>query len=139
MVRKEQIQEIKRLSYVYDEDKKATVELYAAASNNEIVMTQKSIKTKSKDKVKGKTESKGKTKSAAKKNIDSKKNHKEETQEEVTQVSYFSRACRIDSLTNAGNDFHDSLTSSFSYRSWSAFGTLTMVSVIMPFNLLIAS
>jgi len=73
MVRKEQIQEIKRLSYVYDEDKKATVELYAAASNNEIVMTQKSIKTKSKDKVKGKTESKGKTKSAAKKNIDSKK------------------------------------------------------------------
>lgn len=76
MVRKEQIQEIKRLSYVYDEDKKATVELYAAASNNEIVMTQKSIKTKSKDKVKGKTESKGKTKSTAKKNIDSKKTTK---------------------------------------------------------------
>jgi len=76
MVRKERIQEIKRLSYVYDEDKKATVELYAAASNKEIVMTQKSIKTKSKDKAKGKTESKGKTKSTAKKNIDSKKTTK---------------------------------------------------------------
>jgi len=76
MVRKERIQEIKRLSYVYDEDKKATVELYAAASNKEIVMTQKSIKIKPKDKVKGKTENKEKTKPAAKKNIDSKKDTK---------------------------------------------------------------
>ncbi len=49
MVRREQIQEIKRLSYAYDEDKSATVELYAAAANKEIVSTQKSIKTKSKD------------------------------------------------------------------------------------------
>ncbi|MGY5878966.1 MAG: hypothetical protein RTV31_01890 [Candidatus Thorarchaeota archaeon] len=55
MVRKEQIQEIKRLSYAYDEDQKATVELYAAAGNQEIVMTQKTIKSKSKTKAKGKS------------------------------------------------------------------------------------
>jgi len=61
MVRKEQIQEIKRLGYVYDEDKKATVELYAAATNQEIVMTQKSIKSK------GKTASKPDSKSKSKK------------------------------------------------------------------------
>ena len=48
MVKKEQIREIKRLSYAYDEEKSATVELYAAASNKEIVSTQKSIKTKNK-------------------------------------------------------------------------------------------
>jgi hypothetical protein len=48
MVKKEQIREIKRLSYAYDEDKSATVELYAAASNKEIVSTKKSIKTKNK-------------------------------------------------------------------------------------------
>ncbi len=48
MVRKERIQEIKRLSSVYDEEKAATVELYAEAANKEIVTTQKSIKSKSK-------------------------------------------------------------------------------------------
>ncbi len=48
MVRKERIQEIKRLSSVYDEEKAATVELYAEAANKEIVSTQKSIKSKSK-------------------------------------------------------------------------------------------
>ena len=52
MVKKEKIREIKRLSYAYDEEKSATVELYAAASNKEIVSTQKSIKTKSKSKTK---------------------------------------------------------------------------------------
>ncbi len=59
MVKKEEIREIKRLSYAYDEEKSATVELYAAASNKEIVSTQKSIKTKSKiEKSKSKTTSK---------------------------------------------------------------------------------
>ncbi len=61
MVRKEKIQEIKRLSYAYDEEKKGTVELYAAAANQEIVMTQKSIKSKSKTKTKGKKDSKKNT------------------------------------------------------------------------------
>ncbi len=55
MVRKEQIQEIKRLGYAYDEEKKGTVELFAAAGNQEIVMTQKTIKSKSKTKTKGKS------------------------------------------------------------------------------------
>lgn len=67
MVRKEQIQEIKRLGYVYDEDKKATVELYAAATNREIVMTQKSIKSKSKTPSKDKTKGKAKKKETKKK------------------------------------------------------------------------
>jgi len=58
MVRKEQIQEIKRLSYAYDEEQKGTVELYAAAANKEIVMTQKSIKSKNKTKTKGNKDSK---------------------------------------------------------------------------------
>ncbi|TFG27619.1 hypothetical protein EU528_12500 [Candidatus Thorarchaeota archaeon] len=65
MVRKEKIQEIKRLGSVYDEEKKATVELYAAATNQEIVMTQKSIKSKTK--TKGKPDSKSTTKPAPKK------------------------------------------------------------------------
>jgi len=65
MVRKEQIQEIKRLGYVYDEEKKATVELYAAATNQEIVMTQKSIKSKGKSPTKDNT--KGKKKKDTKK------------------------------------------------------------------------
>lgn len=66
MVRKEKIQEIKRLSYAYDEGQKGTVELYAAAREQEIVSTQKSIKSKSKKKTKGKTKSKGKKKPAPK-------------------------------------------------------------------------
>jgi len=78
MVRKEQIQEIKRLSYAYDEDSKATVELFAAAGNQDIVMTQKSIKPKSKTKKKEtKKDSKGKvttSRKAVKK--DTKKNPK---------------------------------------------------------------
>jgi hypothetical protein len=72
MVRKEQIQEIKRLSYVYDEEKAATVELYAAAGNQEIVMTQKSVKRKSK------TKSKDSSKSKAKKTDTKKKSSKGE-------------------------------------------------------------
>jgi hypothetical protein len=53
MVRKEQIQEIKRLSSAYDDDEqKATVSLYAQAGNQQIVSTQKSIKSKSKTKTK---------------------------------------------------------------------------------------
>ena len=67
MVRKEQIQEIKRLSYAYDEDQKATVELFAAAGNQEIVMTQKTIKSKQKTAKKGKTKSEGKKKATQKK------------------------------------------------------------------------
>ncbi|MFW9788222.1 MAG: hypothetical protein ACFFE2_01230 [Candidatus Thorarchaeota archaeon] len=70
MVRKEQIQEIKRLSSVYDEDKAATVELYAAAANKEIVSTQKSIKSKDKTKTKSSTvkqKSKSKSKKTQKK------------------------------------------------------------------------
>jgi len=72
MVRKEQIQEIKRLSSVYDEEKSATVELYAAAANKEIVSTQKSIKTKGKTKTKAsdktkKTSAKQKNKEKSKK------------------------------------------------------------------------
>jgi hypothetical protein len=66
MVKKEQIQEIKRLSAAYDEEKSATVELYAAASNKEIVSTQKSIKSKSKTKGKS-TPKKSKTKAKEKK------------------------------------------------------------------------
>ena len=66
MVHKERIQEIKRLSYAYDEEKSATVELYAAASNKEIVSTQKSIKSKSKTKVKS-SPKKEKTKTKQKK------------------------------------------------------------------------
>jgi len=66
MVRKEQIQEIKRLGYVYDEEKKATVELYAAATNQEIVMTQKSIKSKSKTTTKDNAKSKSKKESKKK-------------------------------------------------------------------------
>jgi hypothetical protein len=67
MVRKEQIQEIKRLSAVYDEEKAATVELYAVAANKEIVSTQKSIKTKSKTTTKS---------SSRKKKVDIKKKEK---------------------------------------------------------------
>ncbi|MHA1862349.1 MAG: hypothetical protein ACTSWA_01170 [Candidatus Thorarchaeota archaeon] len=58
LVHKEKIQEIKRLSYAYDEEQKGTVELYAAAGNKEIVMTQKSIKSKNKTKTKGNKDSK---------------------------------------------------------------------------------
>lgn len=78
MVRKERIQEIKRLSYVYDEDKKATVELYAAASNKEIVSTQKSIKRKQEAQAQAEAEAKAKAKarSKGKKKSDSKKNTK---------------------------------------------------------------
>ena len=73
MVRKEEIQEIKRLSYAYDEDQKATVELFAAAGNQEIVMTQKTIKSKSKTKTKGKSAPKKKaTQKKATKKKDSK-------------------------------------------------------------------
>lgn len=75
MVRKEQIQEIKRLSSVYDEEKAATVELYAAASNKEIVSTQKSIKSKSKTKTKSSSK-KSKTTSKQKKSSKSKKSKK---------------------------------------------------------------
>ena len=73
MVKKEQIQEIKRLSSVYDEEKSATVELYAAATNQEIVSTQKTLKTSNKTKTKDrekkssrlkKNESKKKSKSS---------------------------------------------------------------------------
>ncbi|TFH10425.1 MAG: hypothetical protein E4H14_02520 [Candidatus Thorarchaeota archaeon] len=78
MVRKERIQEIKRLGSVYDEDKKATVELYAAATNREIVMTQKTIKSKDVSKSKGKNESKGKKKSKPKKSDTSAKASKKE-------------------------------------------------------------
>ena len=60
MVKKEQIQEIKRLGSVYDEDKAATVELFAAATNREIVSTQKTLKTSGKTKTKEKTSSKSK-------------------------------------------------------------------------------
>jgi hypothetical protein len=67
MVRKEKVQEIKRLSYVYDEEKAATVELYAAAANQEIVMTQKSIKSKDKTKIKDNTKGKTKKKEDTKK------------------------------------------------------------------------
>ncbi len=52
MIRKERIQEIKRLGSVYDEERAATVELYAQAANREIVSTQKSIKSKSKTAIK---------------------------------------------------------------------------------------
>ena len=78
MVRKEQIQEIKRLSYAYDEDTKGTVELFAAASNQEIVMTQKSIKSKSKSKTKGKD-----TKKDSKKTVKKKDNKKKESKGKV--------------------------------------------------------
>jgi hypothetical protein len=72
MVKKERIREIKRLSYAYDEEKAATVELYAAASNKEIVSTQKSIKSKSKTKTKS-TPKKSKTKAQQKKTTKKKK------------------------------------------------------------------
>lgn len=71
MVRREEIQEIKRLSYAYDEEQKATVELYAAAANQEIVMTQKSIKSKAKTKTKA--ESARKTKKQKDKKASSRK------------------------------------------------------------------
>lgn len=67
MVRKENIQEIKRLSSVYDEEKSATVELYAAATNQEIVSTQKTLKTSSKTKSKEKSSSKTKKGTSKKK------------------------------------------------------------------------
>lgn len=73
MVRKEKIQEIKRLSYAYDEGQKGTVELYATARDQEIISTQKSIKSKSKKKTKENTKSKAKKKPAPKKNKSSKK------------------------------------------------------------------
>ncbi len=69
MVRKERIREIKRLSAVYNEDKAATVELYAAASNKEIVSTQKNIQSKSKTTSK----SSDKTKKTTKKKTDKSK------------------------------------------------------------------
>ena len=65
MVKKEKIREIKRLSYAYDEEKSATVELYAAASNKEIVSTQKTIKSKDKSTTKS-TPKKEKTKTRQK-------------------------------------------------------------------------
>ncbi len=76
MVRKEKIQEIKRLSYTYDEGQKGTVELYAAAREQEIVSTQKSIKAKREKQKKGNTKSKGKKKPAPKKKDSSKKSTK---------------------------------------------------------------
>ncbi|MBN2228507.1 MAG: hypothetical protein JW779_02865 [Candidatus Thorarchaeota archaeon] len=76
MVRKENIQEIKRLGSVYDVDTKATVELYAAATNQEIVSTQKSIKTKSVTKSKVQPSKKGKKTEAKKKASVSKKSKK---------------------------------------------------------------
>ncbi len=67
MVKKEQIQEIKRLSSVYDEEKAATVELFAAATNQEIVSTQKTLKMSNKTKIKdSKKESSKQTKSQSK-------------------------------------------------------------------------
>jgi hypothetical protein len=76
MVRKEQIQEIKRLSAVYDEEKAATVELYAVAANKEIISTQKSIKTRSKS-APGKKSAKSKSSSKKqKKTSKQKKNSK---------------------------------------------------------------
>jgi len=86
MVRKEKIQEIKRLSYAYDEGQKGTVELYAAAREQDIISTQKSIKAKREKKKKGSTKSNvkknpspkksTKKKSASKKNDSSKKTTK---------------------------------------------------------------
>ncbi len=74
MVRKEKIQEIKRLSYAYDTGQKGTVELYATAREQEIISTQKSIKSKSKKKkTKENTKSKGKKKPSPKKKDSSKK------------------------------------------------------------------
>ncbi|MHA1929677.1 MAG: hypothetical protein ACTSV2_13985 [Candidatus Thorarchaeota archaeon] len=86
MVRKEKIQEIKRLSYAYDEGQKGTVELYAAAREQDIISTQKSIKAKREKQKKGNTKSNvkknpspkksTKKKSASKKNDSSKKTTK---------------------------------------------------------------
>ncbi|MHA1666603.1 MAG: hypothetical protein ACTSW7_04460 [Candidatus Thorarchaeota archaeon] len=73
MVRKEKIQEIKRLSYAYDEGQKGTVELYAAAREQEIISTQKSIKAKREKQKKGNTTSNVKKKPASKKKGSSKK------------------------------------------------------------------
>ena len=73
MVRKEQIQEIKRLSSAFDEEQKATVSLYAQAGNQQIVSTQKSIKSKSKTKTKS---SPKKTKTTAKQKKPQKKSKK---------------------------------------------------------------
>jgi hypothetical protein len=75
MVRKEQIQEIKRLSSAYDEEQKATVSLYAQAGNQQIVSTQKSIKTKDNTKTKSSAKKK-KTTSKQKKTIKQKKPQK---------------------------------------------------------------
>ena len=79
MVRKEKIQEIKRLSYAYDEGQKGTVELYATAREQEIISTQKSIKAKSKKKTKGNTKIKTKKKPAPKKKESSKKSTKKKS------------------------------------------------------------
>lgn len=76
MVRKEKIQEIKRLSYAYDEGQKGTVELYATARDQEIISTQKSIKAKREKQKKGNTKSNVKKKPASKKNKSSKKTTK---------------------------------------------------------------
>ena len=73
MVRKEKIQEIKRLSYAYDEGQKGTVELYATARDQEIISTQKSIKAKREKQKKGNIKSNVKKKPAPKKNKSSKK------------------------------------------------------------------
>ncbi len=76
MVRKEKIQEIKRLRYAYDEGQRGTVELYAAAREQEIISTQKSIKAKREKQKKGNTKSNVKKKTAPKKNKSSKKKPK---------------------------------------------------------------
>ena len=73
MVRKEKIQEIKRLSYAYDEGQKGTVELYAAARDQEIISTQKSIKAKREKQKKGNTKSNVKKSNVKKKSAPKKK------------------------------------------------------------------
>ncbi len=73
MVRKEKIQEIKRLSYAYDEGQKGTVELYATARDQEIISTQKSIKAKREKQKKGNTKSNVKKSNVKKKSAPKKK------------------------------------------------------------------
>ena len=73
MVRKEKIQEIKRLSYAYDVGQKGTVELYAAAKDQEIISTQKSIKAKREKQKKGNTKSNVKKSNVKKKSAPKKK------------------------------------------------------------------
>lgn len=89
MVRKERVQEIKRLGYVYDEEKKATVELYAAATNQEIAMTQKSIKSKDKSKIKDDSKTKSKKKDSKKdskgKVVSSRKSVKKNTKKNTSK------------------------------------------------------